>query len=88
MRLSWYAYEATQQQLGHLVRHVKSVESTKKAYVQQYNIGRRTLLDLLNTESELIQAKQTYTNTKFDQLYSQIRVLNSSGQLTEGLGLK
>jgi outer membrane protein, adhesin transport system len=88
MRLSWYAYEATQQQLGHLVRHVESVESTKKAYVQQYDIGRRTLLDLLNTESELIQAKQTYTNTRFDQLFSQIRVLNSSGQLTEGLGLK
>lgn len=86
MRLSWYAYEATQQQLSHLERHVTSVEATKKAYVQQYDIGRRTLLDLLNTESELIRAKQTYTNTKFDQLYSQIRVLNSSGQLTETLG--
>jgi adhesin transport system outer membrane protein len=87
MRLSWYAYEATQQQLGHLELHVKSVESTKKAYSQQFDIGRRTLLDLLDTESELISAKQTYVNTKYDQLYSQIRVLNSSGQLTESLGL-
>lgn len=87
MRLSWYAYEATLQQLEHLAVHVKSVTDTKEAYVKQFNIGKRTLLDLLNTEGELIRAKQTYANTKYDQLYSQIRVLNSSGQLTSGLGL-
>ncbi|MFT7388723.1 MAG: adhesin transport system outer membrane protein [Candidatus Endobugula sp.] len=87
MRLSWYSYEATQQQMGHLDVHVKSVELVKKAYSQQFDIGRRSLLDLLDTESELVSAKQTYTNTKYDQMYSQIRVLNSSGQLTEALGL-
>jgi len=88
MRLSWYAYEATRQQLEHLSRHVSSVEATKKAYVKQFDIGKRTLLDLLNTESELIKAKETYQNTKYDQMYSQIRVLNSSGQLTKALGIK
>jgi len=88
MRLSWYAYEATQQQLSHLSVHVQSVVDTKEAYVKQYNLGKRTLVDLLNTESELVRAKQTYANTKYDQLFSQIRVLNSSGQLTDSLGLK
>lgn len=88
MRLSWYAYEATNQQLVHLSKHVASVEATKKAYVKQFDIGKRTLLDLLNTESELIKAKEIYTNTKYDQIYSQIRVLNSSGQLTKVLGIK
>jgi adhesin transport system outer membrane protein len=88
MRLSWYAYEATSQQLIHLSKHVVSVEATKKAYVKQFNIGRRTLLDLLNTESELIKAKETYANAKYDQIYSQTRVLNSSGQLTRVLGIK
>ena len=80
MRLSWYAYESTNQQLVHLSKHVASVEATKKAYVQQYDVGRRTLLDLLNTESELIGAKEIYANAKYDQIYSQTRVLNSSGQ--------
>lgn len=88
MRLSWYAYEATNQQLSHLLIHVESVEATKEAYSKQFNIGKRTLLDLLDTESELIKAKQTYVNTKYDQTYSQIRVLNSSGQLTDSLGIK
>jgi adhesin transport system outer membrane protein len=88
MRLSWYAYEATAQQLDHLAVHVQSVADTKEAYVKQFNIGKRTLLDLLNTEAELIRAKQTYANTRYDQLFSQIRVLNSSGQLTKGLGFE
>lgn len=88
MRLSWYAYEATLQQLEHLEVHVNSVTSTKEAYVQQFNIGKRTLLDLLDTEREFIRAKQTYANTKYDHLYSQIRVLNSSGQLTKTLGVQ
>ena len=88
MRLSWYAYEATLQQLEYLDTHVKSVSETKKAYQKQFDIGRRTLLDLLNTESELISAKQTYANTKYDQMYSQIRVLNSSGQLTKALEIR
>ena len=88
VRLSWYAYEATLQQLGHLAVHVKSVTDTKEAYVKQFNIGKRTLLDLLNTEYEFIRAKQVYVNTKYDQLYSQLRVLNSSGQLTKTLGLE
>ncbi len=88
MRLSWYAYEATAQQLGQLEVYVKSAEDTKEAYRKQYDIGRRTLLDLLDSESELIRAKQVFIDTKFDQLYSQIRVLNSSGQLTKGLGIE
>ncbi len=88
MRLSWYAYEATAQQLEHLEVHVDSVTKTKEAYLKQFDIGKRTLLDLLNTEAELIRAKQTYVNTKYDQAYSQIRVLNSSGQLTTTLGLR
>lgn len=87
MRLSWYAYEATKQQLEHLQVHVESIEATKAAYQKQYQVGRRTLLDLLNTESELVRAKRTFLNTQYDQMYSQIRVLNSSGQLTEALGL-
>jgi len=88
MRLSWYAYEATKQQLEHLTVHVESVTTTKEAYTKQFNIGRRTLLDLLNTENELVSAKQAYANTKYDQMYSKIRVLNSSGQLTKALGIK
>ena len=87
MRLSWYAYEATLQQLGHLEVHVNSVSATKDAYVKQFNIGKRTLLDLLDTEREFIRANQAYINTKYDHLYSQIRVLNSSGQLTKALGI-
>ncbi len=88
MRLSWYAYEATKQQLKHLRVHVESAIATKKAYDEQYKVGRRTLIEVLNAQNELTRAKQSYLNAKYDQLYSQVRVLNSSGQLTQALGIQ
>jgi adhesin transport system outer membrane protein len=87
MRQSWYAYETTSQQLSYLEEYVESVSDTKESYIKQFNIGKRSLLDLLNTEAEYIRAKQSYVNIKYDQLFSQARVLNSSGQLIKGLGV-
>ena len=88
MRLSWYAYESTNKQLSYLNTYVSSVTSTKSAYSKQFNIGRRTLLDLLNTENEVIEAKQNYANAKYDQLFAQSRVANAEGNLTQKLGIK
>jgi len=88
IRLSWHAYEATAQQLEHLIVHVDSATATKKAYDEQYKLDKRSLIELLNAQNELTRAKQTYLNAKYDQAYSQIRVLNSTGQLTKVLGVK
>ncbi len=38
--------------------HVDSASETVIAYEKQYRIGKRTLLDLLNTENELFEARE------------------------------
>jgi adhesin transport system outer membrane protein len=88
MRLSWHAYESTKQQLKFLETYVSSVEATKEAYRKQFNIGKRSLLDLLNTENELLDAKTNYLNADYDQILSRYRILNAEGQLTSKLGIK
>ncbi len=88
LRLSWNARETTSKQLDLLDRYIRSVESTKSAYGKQFNIGRRTLLDLLNTENELVDARRNYINAKFDWIYSQYRVLNGMGMLTQALKMR
>ena len=85
IRLSWNAQQTTFSQLNLLNHYIASVDSTKQAYRKQFNIGRRTLLDLLNTENELVDANRNYINTKYDWLYSQYRVLNGMGSLTKVL---
>lgn len=83
LSLSWNAKETTAKQLELLDRYIVSVSSTKSAYRKQFNIGRRTLLDLLNTENELVDARRNYINAEHDALYSNFRVLNGLGLLTK-----
>jgi len=88
LRLSWNAAEATKMQLESLSRYVHSVSDTKEAYAKQFNIGRRTLLDLLNTENELIDARRSFINAKYDWIFAQYRVFNAMGGLNQSLAIK
>ena len=88
MRLSWTAYETVKQQLEFFEVHKQSIINTHLAYQKQFNIGRRSLLDLLDSANELYSAKSSYTNAKFDELYSQYRILASAGSLNKALNIK
>ena len=87
MRLSWNAYDATERQLIYLDEHVKATVRTRDAYQKQFNIGQRTLLDLLNAENELFQAKQSYISADFDNLFARYRILNAEGELLKSLNI-
>ncbi|HET9205525.1 MAG TPA: TolC family outer membrane protein [Burkholderiaceae bacterium] len=75
-------------QLRVLDRNVLAIEKTRDAYRQQFNIGQRSLLDLLNSENELYTARRSYTTADYDRLFAQARLLASMQQLTQRLGLR
>lgn len=88
MQLSWNAYEALNLQIEYLQTHVVAAEATKEAYAKQFNIGRRTLLDLLNTETEVVEAKRSLINAEYDRLYASYRIFKASGNLLSKLGIR
>lgn len=85
LRLSWSALDLTVQQKEFLADHVDSSAETVIAYQKQYKIGKRTLLDLLNTENELFEARKAYVDTKYDEQFAKYRVMNATGNLLEAL---
>ncbi|MGF1842131.1 TolC family outer membrane protein [Vibrio clamense] len=85
LRLSWSALDLTVQQKEFLSDHVDSASDTVIAYNKQYRIGKRTLLDLLNTENELFEARKGYVDAKFAEQYAKYRVLNATGNLLSSL---
>ena len=87
LRLSWSAYTFTTQQIEFLTAYVTSVEATREAYLKQFNIGRRSLLDLLNTENEVLDAKRNFLNADYDRLLAQYRVVQAEGNLSNKLGI-
>ena len=73
--------------LTYLDQHQLSIEKARDAYRQQFNIGQRTLLDLLDTENELFQAKRSYIEAQYDQQIAFARMQAGMGNLFRTLGL-
>jgi adhesin transport system outer membrane protein len=88
IRLSWEAYEATQDRITHLGEYVKSTGATAEAFAKQWSIGRRTMFDVLDIEAEYLNAKADLVNARYDRKYSEYRVLAGIGKLTDTLGLQ
>ena len=88
LRLSWAAYQATKSQLSVLRDYVKATTATRAAYGKQFNIGKRTLVDLLNIENELYNARRQVVNAHYDNLLAQYRILAGMGRLLGYLGLE
>ena len=81
VRLSYNAFATARDRLPSLERYVKSSDTTRAAYASQFDIGQRTLLDLLDSENEFFTARSTYINGKFIEMGARYRILNAMGQL-------
>lgn len=75
------------EQLTYLDQHQLSIEKARDAYRQQFDIGQRSLLDLLDTENELFQAKRAFSNSEYDLLLAYARTHAGMGTLYSALGL-
>ncbi len=88
MRLSWMAHQSMLKRQTYLDVHVTAGFDTAKAYNQQFSIGKRTLLDVLNSEAELIDAKKDVVENNYDGHIAQYRILNSMGEVVHSLDLE
>lgn len=86
-RLSWNAYTTAQQRLEPLKQHSEAMDTTREAYNKQFNIGQRTLLDLLDAENEYFTARSNYLTGQYVVLFGKYRVLGSTGKLLESLNV-
>jgi len=67
-------------------RHTTSIENAREAYRRQFDIGQRTLLDLLDTENEYFQSKRSLANTQYDLQVAYARVYAGQGELLRKVG--
>ncbi len=85
--LSWRFYEAALRKMNFLEERVAFVASTAELYTKQWNIGERTLLDVLDAEAERINARKDLITENYGGLFSEYRILAGVGQLLPSFGL-
>ena len=88
MRLSWMAYMSVLDRMDYLQNYIAASTATAKAYAKQFDIGKRTLLDVLDAEAEAVNARIDLVNAEYDGLYAQYRILAATGGLVDAFGLQ
>ena len=88
IQLSWNAYETAKQQLEFFKIHVDASKQALLAYRKQFNIGQRTLIDLLDQENEVFQANINYVNGLNEVMFSTYRILAGTGKLLWNLDVE
>jgi adhesin transport system outer membrane protein len=86
-RRSWFSYQASAQRVDQLTSAVVDLKETRNAYLQQFDIGQRSLLDLLDAENELFTARGQLVSADINQLRSGYRLLASTGTLLKTVGV-
>jgi adhesin transport system outer membrane protein len=87
LSISWNNIMRLRQQMPFLQEHEQSTAKVRLAYQQQFQIGQRTLLDLLNTENELFDARRALLNAQYDLKKAEYQWLALSDKLLATLGL-
>lgn len=80
--------KALTKQVEYLNENQISVGKARQTYRKQFDIGQRSLLDLLDTENEYFEVRRSYVNATLDLLTAQARTLAGMGILAESLNVE
>lgn len=81
MSLSWNAMLNARQQTPYAREYAETTTRVRAAYQDQFGLGQRTLLDLLDSENELYTANSRYVEVRYTEEYAMYRVLANMGDL-------
>ncbi len=88
LQIAYHDVSKLAQQVETLNNYRLAADRVRVAYRNQFRIGQRTLLDVLDSENEYFQASRSYVNAEADRRLAIARALASSGRLLEALEVR
>lgn len=85
-RVSWNAIEVSQQNVQILSQNVEANQRTRDVYAQQFDIGQRGLLDLLDADNELFLSRDNLITARYGEIFATYRLLATMGALVDTVG--
>ena len=81
LEFSWNSYKMVDAQLIDLNEYNKFSEDTLLLYNEEFNLGRRTLLELLTAQNDAISSYSQVIDAQYDALLARYRILDAMGLL-------
>jgi len=88
VRTGWANLQTTQRRIGILQRQADLARELRTSYESEFEVGARSLLDILNTQSALFQAETNLVNARSLERFLKYRLLASVGNLLPTLGIE
>jgi adhesin transport system outer membrane protein len=82
---AWAARTITSDRAAALNNQVDSARKVVSAYTKEYELGQRTLIDLLNAENQLFNGLVSLVSTRGVAVFADYQLLAAMGKLTEFL---
>jgi outer membrane protein, adhesin transport system len=86
--LIWNELQDIMVRIEYLDAHVASTEEVLAVYREQLALGKRTLLDLLDVQNELLRAQIAKVSGEYIEQLARYRVLATVGQLLAQLEIE
>jgi hypothetical protein len=86
-RVSWNSVATSHENVIELQKTVVANTQTRDAYIKQFDIGQRGLLDLLNEDNELYLSKDNLVTATFAETFARFRLLAVAGGLEKALSV-
>lgn len=82
---TWTGYEAAKEQYGHYQEAIGYNTETRDAYLEQFMVGQRSLLDVLDAENELFNSSTQAATAQGNILVGAYRMYGLAGVLLQEL---
>jgi len=86
-KVAWMNYEMTKEQLVYIDKNIEASAKTVSDYQQEHELGRRSIIDLLNIELEYNNARNRKATTKYDNLIAYYEILANTGKILEEMNV-
>jgi adhesin transport system outer membrane protein len=87
LSIAWNNIIKLREQIPFLQQHVDATTRVRTAYQQQFQIGERSLLDVLDTENELFDARRALANAEVELRREELRWLMRSHRLLQAMSI-
>lgn len=84
---TWSALISAREQAKYFDVAVDNNTQTRDAYLQQFNVGQRSLLDVLDSENELYSSSIQLVTARLNEVAAMYRLKALGGELLAGLGV-
>ena len=86
-KIAYRTFNSTAQQLIHIDKNIEASAETVADYQEEHDLGRRSLIDLLNIELEYNNARNRKVAAEYDRIVAYYQILTHTGKMLETMNV-